>query len=45
MISTMDLPQKAMDIKHLMFNRRNSDRILRFKEFTINFLAFNLCPG
>jgi len=33
LLETVNLTQKARDFEHLLFDKRNSDRILRFKEY------------
>jgi len=32
----VDLPNKSKDFEHLLFNKENKDRILKFNEFIIN---------
>lgn len=33
LLKTVDLKKKKMDFEHLLFNKRNSDKILRFADF------------
>lgn len=38
LLKTVDLKKKQMDFEHLLFNKANSEKILRFGEF-VNLLT------
>ena len=37
MLKTVDLKTRARDFEHLLFNSRNADKILRFREFVLSY--------